>query len=218
MTGLVGLASFGLIVAGTLISPPLWDAPSTTSPAADVAAYFQDNRTRIIAGLFVFSIGLGLFMCFAAALWGWLRRIEPEPRPLSATFAFAGVALTGLVFAGFVPAAVGAYRPQPPAIAGLLADLTFGLLAMSAVPTAVMLGAYAEIVWRHRWLPMWTAWLALVGVAAHVLIAASFFSQRGILSLEGIVIVWVPATFFVWILAVSLVLLGTQHSSGIADT
>jgi hypothetical protein len=55
-------------------------------------------------------------------------------------------------------------------------------------------------------------------VAAHVLIAASFFSQRGILSLEGIVIVWVPATFFVWILAVSLVLLGTQHSSGIADT
>jgi hypothetical protein len=81
-----------------------------------------------------------------------------------------------------------------------------------------MLGAYAEIVWRHRWLPMWTAWLALVGVAAHVLIAASFFSQRGILSLEGIVIVWVPATFFVWILAVSLVLLGTRHSSRIADT
>jgi hypothetical protein len=115
-----------------------------------------------------------------------------------------------LILAGFVPATVGAYRPQDPAMALALRDLTFGLLALSGLPTAVCLGAYAALVWRHRPLPAWTAWLAVVGAVAHVVIAASFLGRSGVLSLEGEVIVFIPATFFAWILAASAVLLRAQ--------
>jgi hypothetical protein len=126
---------------------------------------------------------------------------------LSALFAFGAVALVTLILAGFATGAVGSYRPQPPALALALNDLTFALLALSGIPTAVCLGAYATLVLRSRLLPAWTAWIAVVGSAAHVVIAGSFFERSGFFSLEGDVIIWVPGTFFGWILATSLVLL-----------
>jgi hypothetical protein len=106
-----------------------------------------------------------------------------------------------------VTASVGAYRPQEPPLAQALYDLTFGLLALSGIPTAVCLGAYAGLVSKGGRLPRWTAWLAVVGALAHLLIAASFVSRTGFLSLEGEVIIVVPATFFAWIVATSAVLL-----------
>jgi hypothetical protein len=65
------------------------------------------------------------------------------------------------------------------------------------------MAAYAALVVRFGGLPKWTAYLATLSACAHVLIAASFLSHGAFLSLESEVIVWVPATFFVWILAVS---------------
>jgi hypothetical protein len=197
-------------VVGALVAPPLWNAPDTTAPATEIAAYAQDERGRIIASLFIYSLAMGLFLCFTAGLFSWLRETEPAPRLLSTAFAFGAVALVALILAGFTPAAVGAYRPQQPAMAQALNDLTFGLLALSGIPTAVCLGAYAALVLRNRSLPAWTGWLAVVGATAHVLIVASFFERTGFLSLEGDVIIWVPGTLFAWILATSVVLLRTQ--------
>jgi hypothetical protein len=61
-------------------------------------------------------------------------------------------------------------------------------------------------------LPAWTGWLAAFATAAHVLIAASFFFESGFFSLEGGVIVAIPTTMFLWLLAasVSLLRLGAQ--------
>lgn len=42
--------------------------------------------------------------------------------------------------------------------------------------------------------------MATVGAFTHIVIAGTFFFRSGFFSLEGDVIVWVPATFFVWIL------------------
>jgi hypothetical protein len=206
IAGELAIASFVLIIAGALISPPLWEASETTASGIDVTSYMQDHRGRILASLFVYGLGIMLFLCFAAALWTWLRRVEPEARLLSNTFAFGAVALTVLIVVGFVPIAVGAYRPQEPELAVALRDLTFGFLALSGLPTAVCLGAYAGIVWWRRPLPAWTAWLALVGAIAHVVISASFLWRSGFFSLEGEVIVFIPGTFFAWILAVGTVL------------
>lgn len=204
---LTGLASFVAIISGALVSPPLWNAPGTNAPAARVAEYVQANHARSLAALFIYSIAMGLFLCFAGGLWSWLRRTEPAPQPLSALFAFGAVSLTVLIFAGFASAGVLSYRPQQPAFAVALSDMTFALLALSGIPTAVCMGAYALLVLRSRCLPVWTAWLAVLAADAHVLIAASFLSHAGFLSLEGEVIVAVPATFFAWILATSVVLL-----------
>jgi hypothetical protein len=205
--GLAGVASFVLIVVAALVAPPLWNAPDTTASAAEIAAYTQQDRGRTIASLFIYSLGMGLFLCFTAGLSAWLRQSEPGSQPLTTTFAFGAVALVALVLAGFVTAGVGTYRPQQPAVAQALYDLTFGLLAVSGIPTAVCLGAYAALVLPGRRLPDWTGWLALVGVLAHVLIAASFIDRSGFLSLEGDVVIWVPGTFFAWIFATSVALL-----------
>jgi hypothetical protein len=207
LIALAGLGSFALIILGAFVAPPLWNAPGTTASAAHVAAYVRENHERAIASLYIYSLAMGLFLCFAAGLWSWLRQVEPAPQPLSAVFAFGAIALAVLIFAAFATAGVLGYRPHQPALAALLTDVTFGLLALSGIPTAVCLGAYAALVGRHRCLPQWTAWLAVLGALTHVLIAASFTSHGGFLSVEGSVIVWVPATFFAWILATSVAML-----------
>jgi hypothetical protein len=205
-TGLAGLASFVLIVVGIFVSPPLWDTPGTRAPAADVVRYTHDHAGRIIASLLVYSVAMGLFLWFVAGLWAWLREREPGAEGLCAAFAFGGVALTVLIVAAFVPLYMLSYRQQPAVMSGM-SDLAFGLLALSGIPTAVCLSAYAGLVARGRPLPVWTAWLAICAAAAHVVIAGSFVSHGAFLSLEGSVIVWVPATFFAWIFATSAALL-----------
>ena len=207
IVGLAGLASFDLIIVATFVAPPLWDAPPTSATASQVADFVAPYRSRILASLFLFGIAMGFFLWFAAGLGSWFRRSEPDPGPLSTTFAFGAVAMTVMILAAFAPASLSVYRPLAPATTGLLFDLTFGLLALSGIPTAVCLGAYAALVLRGAPLRRWTAWLALVGVVAHVIIPASFFPRSGFLSLEGDVIVWVPATLFAWILAASVSLL-----------
>ena len=218
VTGYCGIVSFVLIVAAAAIARPLWDSPSSTASAASVAAYTHAARGRTLASLFIYGLALGLFLCFAAGLWAWFREVEPEPQLLSAVFAFGAVALAVLILAAFAIGGVLTYREQAPAIAQSLRDLTFGLLALSGIPTAVCLGAYAELVLRRRCLPAWTAWLAALGVAAHVFIAASFLSHGQLLSVEGSVIWLVPGTFFAWILATSLALLGTRVPAPRAST
>ncbi len=212
LTGLAGLASFALIIAAAFVAPPLWNAPGTMASAARVAAYAQNYGGRLIASLLIYSVAMGLFLCFAAGLGAWLRERERAPQALSSLFALGGVALAIVILAAFVPGYMLSYRPQPTTIAGPLADLTFGLLALSGIPTAICLGAYAALVLRLRCLPAWTAWLATCGALAHILIAASFVSHGAFLSLEGSVIVWVPAIFFAWIFATSATLLRAQQN------
>jgi hypothetical protein len=214
LTGLAGLGSFILIVVAALVARPLWNAPGSTATAAHVAAYAQADRGSTLASLFIYSLAMGLFLCFAAGLWSWLRESEPPPQPLSAGFALGAVALVVLILAAFATGGVLTYRHQPAAIAQTLRDLTFGLLALSGIPTAVCLGAYGELVLRRRCLPVWTAWLAGLGAVAHVLIAASFLSHGALLSVEGSVIVLVPATFFAWIFATSVALLRGPRTVG----
>lgn len=207
LVALAGLLSFILIVAGAFIAPPLWSAPGTHSSGTRAAAYAHEHRVGEIASLFTYTLAMGCFLCFAAGLWARLRQIEPAPQPLSAAFALGAVGLVVLILAAFATGGVLSYRAQGAEVAGVLADTTFALLALSGIPTAVCLGAYALIVFRHGSLPRWTAWLALLGADAHVLITASFMSHGSFLSLEGSVRIWVPATFFAWILAASLTLL-----------
>jgi hypothetical protein len=55
----------------------------------------------------------------------------------------------------------------------LLYDLSFGLLAMSGVPTALALGSYAALAFRSAQLPTATAWLAAIAALAHLMLLAS---------------------------------------------
>ena len=206
LIALAGLVSFVLIIVAAFVAPPLWSAPGTHSSGARAAAYAREHRVGEIASLFMYTLAMGSFLCFAAGLWARLRQIEPAPHPLSGAFALGAVGLVVLILAAFATGGVLSYRAQGAEVAGVLADMTFALLALSGVPTAVCLGAYALLVLRYGSLPRWTAWLAMLGADAHILISASFMSHDSFLSLEGSVRIWVPATFFAWILAASLAL------------
>jgi hypothetical protein len=110
LTALAGLASFALIIVGAFVAPPLWNAPGTNASSAHVAAYLQAHHGRTIASLYIYSIAMGLFLCFTGGLWSWLRQAEPAPQLLSSAFAFGAVALTVLIFAAFAIAGVMSYR------------------------------------------------------------------------------------------------------------
>src|SRR5437588_803459 len=73
LAGLAGLASFDLIIIAAFVAPPLWNAPGTGASGARVSAYAQHYASRSTAALLIYSIAMGLFLCFAAGLWAWLR-------------------------------------------------------------------------------------------------------------------------------------------------
>jgi hypothetical protein len=63
-------------------------------------------------------------------------------------------------------------RPSGPEVLILLYDLTFGLLAMSGMPTVIALAAFATAVYRHGVLPRYTAHLAFAAAVVHPLFHA----------------------------------------------
>jgi hypothetical protein len=208
-TAVVGLLSFGLIVVAG-VTEPLWLAPGTGASGREIAAYAAEHRGTLIASVFLYGLGMGGFLAFGIALWAWLRSRPGVAEPLAALFGCGVVALCSVVLVGFAPALVLAYRSGAVSDPRLLWDLSFAVLGLSGVPTALALGAYAWIVLTTRVLAPWSGWVAAVGAAAHVLIAATFFFSSGFLSLEGGVIVAIPVTMFLWLLAASLSLLRAE--------
>jgi Zn-dependent protease len=109
-----------------------------------------------------------------------------------------------LLLSGFTAFDLLLYRHHSAETSTLLYDLTFGLLAMSGMPTVVALGSFAAAVYLHRVLPRYTAHLAIAGAAILPLLLATFIAHDGSLSLEGFSITVMPAFLFAWILGTAL--------------
>jgi hypothetical protein len=176
-----------------------------------VASYVAANRDGFIGSVIAYAFGMSLLLVFSAGLWAWLVR-RGACTTVAAAFLAGAVALVAVVFAGFATFLALAYRSPDvsPDTALLLYDLCFGLLALSGAPTAVALGAFFILVVRDRMLPPLTGWVAGVAVVAHVVILFSFVPRTGFFSLEGGVIVAVPATMFLWLLVTSATLLRAE--------
>jgi hypothetical protein len=121
-------------------------------------------------------------MCFAASFFGCIT----------------------LLLSGFTAFNLLLYRHHSAETSIVLYDLTFGLLAMSGMPTVVALGSFAVAVYLHQALPRYTAHLAAAGAAVHPLLLVTFIVRDGPFSLEGISITAMPALLFAWILGTAL--------------
>ena len=199
VTGIVIATASNLLV-------PIWSMPSTSASGAQVARFIFDHHVAFRATLALDVLGVTLWMVFGGAVWLRLRRASISDTLATSLF---GVAFTGMIvllMTGFTCALVLAYRVTDPAIAHVLYDMTFGLLAMSGMPAIVALTAYAYVALTTKRLPARTAQLAILTATAHLLLLASLLIPRGVLSLEGPLIAAVPALLFAWILgtAVSL--------------
>src|SRR3954447_11270620 len=205
--GVLGFAfaAVGSVVVGLFDSATLFEFPATTSSAAEIAGFVADHRAPALAAMVLNTLGVALWLVFGVGVW--LRLRERGETLLSASFALGLAGFVTLILAGFVPFFVLAYRSGYGSQARLLYDLTFGMLAMSGVPTAIACTAYALHVRRTGVLPRWTAVLAAIAACAHVVLLASFLVSDGFFSLQGQVITAIPATLFAWVLGTGIAML-----------
>lgn len=117
------------------------------------------------------------------------------------------VGFTTLLLAGFT--SFGLLVGQTPAaeVAGFCYDLCFGLLAMSGLPTAVAMAAFAALAVQHRLFRPVNLALAVATAIAHSALLASILVRTGPLALEGPPIIVAPAFLFAWIMATGASLL-----------
>jgi hypothetical protein len=220
LAGIAGVLGVAIPVA-TLWILPIWQFPGTNSSAAEITAFAVQHQTSLRAVMILNTAGVSLWLVFGAGVWLRLQRLGGPDSPLSACFAFGFIGFVTLLLAGFTAMFIISYR-APDVPVRLLYDLAFALLAMSGPPTAIALGCYAAAVFRHPALPRFTAWLATLAAAAHVLLLFSFVVPRGFFSLEGQVITVIPGLLFAWILATGAAMLSTRArpvaDAGVTDT
>jgi hypothetical protein len=203
VAGVLGIVvpSFAVLIL------PIWDFPGTADSAAQVAKFAATNRGDLQAVMVLYTVGVTLWLVFGAGVWARLRAATDTDSIVPTCFAAGLIGLVTLLLAGFTAFDVLVYRPANATEARILYDLAFGLLAMSGMPTAVALGAYAIGIYRLRILPRHTAHLAVVASIAHVVLLLSFIAAKGPFSLEGPMITVVPAFLWAWILVTGLTIL-----------
>jgi hypothetical protein len=212
LAGTAGIVSIGLALVA-LPFFPLWEYPATNAPGAQLASFIQGHAAGFTAAVLLDALAVCLWMVFGSGVWLRLRSIVGGDTVLTTTFAFCVVAYVGLLLTGFTAALVVAYRTPGAEEARLLSDLCFGALAMSGIPTAIALSAFAAIVFRHGGFPRLTAWFALDAAAAHLLLPFSFVFSTGFLSLEGQVVTVFPGLLFVWICATGIAMWRGEHAT-----
>ena len=199
-SGVIGFA----LPALTLPVFPILSYPLTQTSGIDVAAWAANHHDQLVVSQLLNTVGVTAWFVFGAALWTYLRDRLPTQSTLPVCFAASFFGCVILLLSGFTAFNLLLYRQHSAELSTLLYDLTFGLLAMSGMPTVVALGSFAIAVYRHRALPRYTAHLALAGAAIHPILLATFIVEDGPLSLQGMSITAMPAFLFAWILGTAL--------------
>lgn len=199
-TGVLGI----LIPTIGLVAYPIWSFPGTRTSGADIASWTAAHHGRLVVTMLFYTIGVTLWLTFGAALWSYLRGRLPAGSTLPIGFGAGLIGFVTLLLSGFTAFDLLLYRMPEGSVATLLYDLTFGLLAMSGMPTAMSLTFFAVAVYRQGMLPRFTAHLAVATAAAHVLLLVGFIAHAGPLSLEGFSITGIPALLWAWILTTAL--------------
>lgn len=211
LAGLAGILSIALGIVALPVDQ-MWTFPGSGATAGEVAAFAQANRGALLVAMLFNSIAVGLWLVFGVGVWLRLRQVADGESILSACFLAGLIGFVTLLLAGFTAFFVLVYRAPEASDPRLLYDLSFALLAVSGIPTALALGSYAAVAFRSDSLPRWTASLATVAALAHVLLLASLVVRNGFFSLEGGVTIAIPATLFAWIAGMSWVMLAEGRS------
>jgi hypothetical protein len=208
LAGVAGVLSIALGVTGVLVDR-MWTFPTTGASASAIADFTHAHRTALLIAMVLSTGTVGLWLVFGIGVWLRLHETAAsDERALPACFLAGLVSFVTILLAGFTCFLVLIERPPGGDGPRLLYDLSFGLLAMSGVPTALALGAYAAQVLRGRGpLPRWTAWVAAAAACAHLVLLASFAVTSGFFSLAGGVTIAIPGTLFAWVVGTSVVLL-----------
>jgi hypothetical protein len=194
----------GSVVMGT---PPDFDAPG-----AEVAAYLDEERTRIQVGSAIHAAWAPLFVWFLATVASLTRAGGRATQRAGAVAFGCGVTFLALFLADVAALAVGALRPEnmasAPELAAALHDFSWLAMGMAAFLVSGALGAFAVLALRDKaiW-PQWLGWLAVIAALVYALRVGSLFTTEGAFAADGVLGLWVPVTGAAgWIVLGSIVL------------
>jgi hypothetical protein len=212
LAALAGLSSIALGLAGVIVDQ-MWTFPGTGATAAEIAGFVDAHRSALLVAMVLSTGAVALWPIFGVGVWLWIRDAAGGESFLSVSFLVGLISFVTLLLAGFTSFFVLVYRAPAASDPRLLYDLAFGLLAMSGIPTALALGAYAAQVFRGGRLPRWTAEVAVVAALAHLVLLFSLVITSGFLSLEDGVTIVIPGTLFAWIVSTALAMLADERSA-----
>jgi hypothetical protein len=211
-TGLLGLTSIVVQLVGFIFGFSGGSIPDAND-ATKVLAYAKTSHFAATTALFLFVIGLSLFIGFIAGLRAIAVAAAADDEWLGTATFGAGIAATAIVVIGLglglAGLAIAVSSHADAAQVRLLAELS-GLLdgAPSLVPVAFFLGAAGSLGATTRILPRW---LTLVGWVGSVLVLIASLSAYGtsdpttFWSANGIVTIVALLPLYVWILGASVV-------------
>lgn len=195
-------------------------APPASAPAEEALAFLKQYRSELLAQSLLFVLSAGLYLWFFGSLRSFLRQADDEDGRLPNVMFGAGVVWAGMqmVFqSGQIALAMGAGTEVPPALVGMISDLTYALSVVAYVPMAIMLAAVAVASFRTGALPAWVGWLSAVGAAANLIMSFGIVADTGLLVPGGGMTYLLYALSPVWLASVTTVVvvrLGKRSRSG----
>jgi Domain of unknown function (DUF4386) len=206
-TALIGIATAALALVAIAIFASL-SAPTQSDSGEQVAQFFSDHRTVVSVLIYLVALSFGFNLVFFIALRDLLKRRAPDLETLSTIGAIGGIVFLAVAFVGFGVLLQLAYREGAgdPATQRTLFDIYSLNITMTGVPTAVCLVAFSLVILRSRALPNWLAWYGFAVAAAHLLSMGSL-ARGGFFSPDIVAGFIAPLMFYVWMLALSALLL-----------
>lgn len=205
--GLSGAVAVALFAAAILVQG---GRPDFDAPAAEVAAWYGDERTRIQISCALFAAATPFLVWFLATAAELAREAGPAAARRGALAYGCGLLFVALFLVDITTLGVGSLRPEnmaaEPELAVALGDIELLLMATAAFPAAAMLAAFAVLaigdgaVW-----PAWVGRLAAAAAAAYLLRAGTLFTTDGPFAADGVLGAYVPVLALTgWIVLASV--------------
>ena len=203
-TGIVAVALY--LVAFALPGSP----PSATDTADQVAAFFTDERERVMLGSFFAGLAGAFFLWWLGSLRYWLRRGEAGEGRLSAAALLAGGIAVALSLSGAAIGAGLAFKVAgqgDQALVRALFDIRSAFFGMSAFAYAAMIAAASCSGARSGRLPRSAYWSGSVIAGLNAAAGSALFAEKGFFATgEGMSVVAVAAALG-WFVAVALLMI-----------
>ena len=195
-----------VIIHAIMIGTP----PKHDDPAAKVAAYFVDNRTKILTSWYIVGLGMVFFLWFLGSLRQVLAQAEGGTGRLSSVVFGSGVMLiTLLAVHGAVDATLAfnvageGNQAVVRALYGLSMMLASGFLSF---PDAAFFLAASVVIVRTGVISRWLGWAALPIGLVQLLGGGAILATSGPFAADGAIGYITFITLMLWILAASILM------------
>jgi hypothetical protein len=203
-----GFAGIGFVVLfiANFFTP---STPDVDDASAGLGQEIADDRTGHVLSVYLDGLSLVAFLIFLAALWGVLRRAEPESGA-SLVALLGGLALSTIVLVsdGIYLALVEAADEgrEPEAIRALL-ELDSIIFIPAGFALIALYGGVALSAIPTRSLPSWLGWSAAVFAVLFAVTLLGVFSRDDEGGVLGIAFFLGLLAQFLWVVAASIVMI-----------